>query len=249
MKNSHEGGSVQKALLGENKSAFSKYRELFVGNKGFLYLLKYELIILFFSGVPGSLGFFLRKIFFPMLFKAVGKGVVFGRNMTIRHPHKIVIGEQTFFDDYVVLDAKGSENEGIIIGKNVIIGRSTILSCKKGSIFLDDFCNISANCFLLSETEIRLGKYCFMAGHCYLVAGGNHSFDKTDVPIMFQPSQDMGGITIADDVWLGASVTVLDGVSMGKGCIVGAGAVVKDSLQEYNIAVGVPARKIKSRLS
>jgi acetyltransferase-like isoleucine patch superfamily enzyme len=249
MKNSYEGGSVQKALLGENKSAFSKYRELFVGNKGFLYLLKYELIILFFSGVPGALGFFLRKIFFPMLFKAVGKGVVFGRNMTIRHPHKIVIGEQAFFDDYVVLDAKGSENEGIIIGKNVIIGRSTILSCKKGSIFLDDFCNISANCFLLSETEIRLGKYCFMAGHCYLVAGGNHSFDKTDVPIMFQPSRDMGGITIADDVWLGASVTVLDGVSMGKGCIVGAGAVVKDSLQEYNIAVGVPARKVKSRLS
>jgi acetyltransferase-like isoleucine patch superfamily enzyme len=88
-----------------------------------------------------------------------------------------------------------------------------------------------------------------MAGHCYLVAGGNHSFDKTDVPIMFQPSRDMGGITIADDVWLGASVTVLDGVSMGKGCIVGAGAVVKDSLQEYNIAVGVPARKVKSRLS
>jgi len=249
MKNSHEYGSVQKALLGENKSAFSKYKELFVGNKGFLYLLKYELIILFFSGIPGALGFFLRKIFFPMLFKAVGKGVVFGRNMTIRHPHKIVIGEQTFFDDYVVLDAKGSKNEGIIIGENVIIGRSTILSCKKGSIFLDDFCNISANCFLLSETEIRLGKYCFMAGHCYLVAGGNHSFDQIDVPIMFQPSRDMGGITIADDVWLGASVTVLDGVSIGKGCIVGAGAVVKDPLLEYNIAVGVPARKIKSRLS
>lgn len=240
-------GSVQKELISTKKSFFSKYSSLFLGRKSLFYFLKFELIMLFFSGIPGALGFFLRRIFYPGLFKKVGKGVVFGRNLTLRHPHKISLGENAFLDDHVVLDAKGVKNEGIHIGDNAFIGRNTILSCKEGSIFLDDYSNISANCTLLSETEIRMGKYCFLAGHCYLVAGGNHSFDSLSVPIMFQPSLSKGGIKIEEDVWLGAGVIVLDGVSIGKGTVVGAGSLVKDPLPEYCIAAGTPAKKIKDR--
>lgn len=247
MKKAPEGGSVQKALLDEKKSSGKKYRELFAGKGGLFFLLKYEIIMLFFAPVPGALGFFLRKVFFPYLLKNVGRSVVFGRNITLRHPHKIVIGDNVMIDDNVVLDAKGSRNEGIVIGENVIIGRNTILSCKEGSIYLEDYCNISANCSLLSETKIRIGRFSFLAGHCYLVAGGNHSYDRKDVPIMFQPSIDKGGIDIDEDVWLGASVTVLDGVAVGRGCVLGAGSLLKDSLAPFSIAVGVPARKIKER--
>jgi acetyltransferase-like isoleucine patch superfamily enzyme len=150
-------------------------------------------------------------------------------------------------DDNVVLDAKGEQNRGLVLGKNVYVGRNTILSCKEGSIFIDDYCNISANCSLLSETEIRLGKFCFLAGHCYLVAGGNHSFDDTSRPIMFQPSLSKGGILIADDVWLGAGVIVLDGVRIGQGTVVGAGSVVTQDLPEFSVAVGSPAQKIRDR--
>jgi acetyltransferase-like isoleucine patch superfamily enzyme len=240
-------GSIQKALSDAHKSAKEKYFDLFIGKKSFWVLLKYELIILLFSWIPGALGFLLRKIFYPFLFKKIGKGVIFGRNLTIRHPHKITIGDYSFIDDNVVLDAKGEENDGIVIGKNVYIGRNTILSCKEGSIYIDDYCNISANCSLLSETKISLGKYCFLAGHCYLVAGGNHSFDDISKPIMFQPSISKGGILIEEDVWLGASVTVLDGVKIERGSVVGAGAVVIESLPGYSISVGVPARPIKKR--
>jgi len=247
MKTTREGGSVQKALVDKRKSTLKKYRELFIGENRVFFLIKYELVVLFFSWIPGALGFFLRKIFFPLIFGKIGQGVVFGRNITIRHPQKISIGDNSFIDENVVLDAKGKNNLGVVIGKNVIIGRNTILSCKEGSIFLDDYCNISANCSLLSETEIRVGKYSFLAGRCYLVAGGNHSFDRTDIPIMFQPSLDKGGISIGEDVWLGASVTVLDGVSIGRGTIIGAGAVVNESFPEYSIAVGIPAKKVKDR--
>jgi acetyltransferase-like isoleucine patch superfamily enzyme len=240
-------GSVQKELIEKRRSFFSKYSTLFLGKKGFFPFLRYECVILLFSGMPGALGFFLRKVFFPSLFKKVGKGVVFGKNLTLRHPKKITIGDNTFIDDNVVLDAKGEDNQGITVGENVYIGRNTILSCKEGSIFLDDFCNISANCMLLSETEIRLGKYCFLAGQCYLVAGGNHTFDDTSVPIMFQPSYSKGGITVGEDVWLAAGVIVLDGVNVGKGTVVGAGSVVTESLPDYCIAVGSPAQKIKDR--
>jgi acetyltransferase-like isoleucine patch superfamily enzyme len=64
---------------------------------------------------------------------------------------------------------------------------------------------------------------------------------------MFQPSLAKGGISIGEDCWLGASVTVLDGVALGKGCVIGAGAVVIESLPEYSVAVGNPAKKIKDR--
>jgi len=240
-------GSTQKELIGEEKSVFSKYSSLFLGKRGLYNFLKFELITLFFSWIPGATGYFLRKVFYPSLFKGLGRGVIFGRNITLRHPNKIVIRKNSFIDDNVVLDAKGEENEGIIIGQNAYIGRNTILSCKEGSIYLGDYCNISANCSLLSETEIRIGKYCFLAGYCYLVAGGNHSFEEISIPIMFQPSFSKGGIKIDEDVWLGAGVIILDGVSIGKGSVIGAGSTVTRSLSEYSIAVGTPARKIKDR--
>jgi len=240
-------GSVQKELIEKRGSFFSKYSTLFLGKKGFFLFLRYECVTLLFSALPGALGFFLRKVFYPSLFKKVGKGVIFGRNITVRHPKKITIGDNTVIDDNVVLDAKGEKNEGIQIGEKVYIGRNTILSCKEGSIYLEDFCNISANCMILSETEVRLGKFCFLAGQCYLVAGGNHSFKDTSVPIMFQPSYSKGGITVREDVWLGAGVIVLDGANVGKGTVVGAGAVVTESLPEYCIAVGSPAQKVKDR--
>ena len=239
--------SVQKELLSQKTSALHKYRSLVIGRRGVWNLLKYEMLILLFSWVPGALGLVLRKIFYKSLFLKVGKGVAFGRNITLRHPHKIVIGDMSFIDDNVVLDAKGEDNEGISIGSNVMIGRNTIITCKEGSISIDDYCNISANCFLLSETLIQMGKYCFLAGQCYLVAGGNHSFEDTSRPIMFQPSISKGGISIEEDVWLGAGAVVLDGVKLGKGSVFGAGSVINGSFSEYSIAMGIPARFVKSR--
>lgn len=239
--------SLQKKLIDGKRSFFHKYRALVVGKKGWYALFKFELITLLFSWIPGALGFFLRRLFYPFLLKDIGRGVVFGRNVTLRHPHKITVGANTFIDDNVVLDAKGEDNLGISLGSNVYVGRNTILSCKEGSISLEDYCNLSSNCSLLSETEIRLGKYCFLAGNCYLVAGGNHSIDDISEPIMFQPSFSKGGIQIDEDVWLAAGVVVLDGTRLGKGCVMGAGSVVTRSFPEYTVALGVPATKIKSR--
>jgi acetyltransferase-like isoleucine patch superfamily enzyme len=242
-------GSTQKELLDGQRSAASKYRDLFVGRKGLWPFLKYELIQLFVAPVPGALGLFLRKIFFPRILGSVGRGVVFGRNVTLRHPHKIHLGDNTVIDDGAVLDAKGSGTAGIRIGANALIGRNTILTCKEGSIVIGDYGNISANCSLLSETIIELGKYCFLAGNCFLVAGGNHPVTDTSRPIMFQPSAAKGGIHIGDDVWLGAGVSVLDGVAIGTGSVIGAGAVITASLPEYAYAVADRRLRISDRRS
>jgi len=239
--------SIQKELTSGERSLAGKYMAIFPGRKGLWNLLKYEFIKMFIAGMPGALGHLLRNVFFPRIFKEIGKGCAFGRNITFRHPHKIRIGANSFIDDNAVLDAKGSANEGIVIGENAYIGRGAVLSCKEGSIFLDDFCNISANCTLLSETEIRLGKYCFLAGNCYLVAGGNHSFLDVSTPMMFQPSLSKGGIRIGEDVWLGAGVIVLDGVTIGRSSVVGAGSVVTGPIPEYSFARGARQLKIEDR--
>jgi len=247
MNDDRSPGSTQKELLDPRRKLSGKYASLCVGRSGLGALLKYEFINLFVAPVPGALGLFLRRIFFPWILGKVGRGVVFGRNVVLRHPHKIEIGENTFIDDNAVLDAKGEANEGIRIGANAMIGRNTILTCKEGSIFLGDHCNISAGCQLLSETEIRLGNYCFLAGECYLVAGGNHPIADTSKPIMFQPSTVKGGIHIGEDTWMGAGVTVLDGVTIGKGSVIGAGAVVAASLPEYTYAVGERRLRLTNR--
>lgn len=237
----------QKNLLDREKGAFQKYRELYLGNRSFLFFLKYEIIITLFSAVPGAAGLLFRKLFFPLLFKKTGKGVVFGRNMTIRHPGKISIGNNVIFDDNTVLDAKGRNNHGITIGDNAVIGRNTIISCKGGDIRIGNFSNIGPNNSLFSESRLMIGRYVFTAGNTYMVAGGNHSYENRETPIYFQPSVSRGGIIIEDDIWIGASVTVIDGVSIGKGSVIGAASLVNQAIPPMSIAVGIPAKVIKSR--
>lgn len=237
----------QKIFLDKKKGIIEKYKNLFIGKSSFFYFIKYEIITTFLSPIPGALGFVLRKIFFPRLFKSTGKGVVFGKNMTVRHPNKVEIGDNVVFDDNTVIDAKGEDNKGIKIGNNIIIGRNTIISCKGGDIEIGDYTNIGPNNSLISESILRIGKYVFTAGHTYIVAGGNHSYERRDIPIWFQPSKSKGGIILEDDIWIGASSTILDGVKIEKGSIIGAASLVNKSIPPYSIAIGIPVDIIKKR--
>lgn len=243
--NQYLGG--QKDLLNEKKGAVAKYKELFLGKVSFLYLLKYELIMMMFSWVPGALGFVLRKLFFRTLFKKIGKGVVFGRNMTIRHPGKIEIGDNVVFDDNTVIDAKGETNKGLFIGSNVLVGRNTSISCKGGDIEIGDYTNIGPANIIISESSLKIGQYVFTSGHVYMIAGGNHTFDRRDIPIWHQPCISKGGIVLDDDIWIGASSTILDGVRIGRGAIIGAATLVHKRIRPYTVNLGVPAQLVKKR--
>ncbi len=228
-------------------SPLKKYQSFVLGKKGLLFLLKYEIITGIFGLLPGVLGLITRKLLYPMLFKRTGKNVIFGRNLTIRHPKKISVGNNVVFDDNCVIDAKGNANNGIVIGDNVFVSRNTIISCKEGDVEIGSDSNIGTNCLIHSETSVKIGSYVLMAAYCYIVAGGSHDFSKTDVPIILQPSVSKGGISIQDDVWLGADVKVLDGSIIGKGTIIGSGAVVNSELPSYSIAFGMPAKVARKR--
>ena len=177
----------------------------------------------------------------------MGRGSTIGRNVTLRHPHKIWLGCQVTVDEGAVLDAKGEGNRGILIEDRGFISRGAVISCKQGDISIGENSNIGTRCLIHSESSVKIGKNVLIAAYTYVVAGGLHDFSCPDVAPMHAPSLSRGGITIGDNVWLGAGVVVLDGVNIGRDAVIGAGAVVTRDIPEYSIAVGVPARVVKSR--
>ncbi|WP_187346183.1 DapH/DapD/GlmU-related protein [Cellulosimicrobium sp. CUA-896] len=78
------------------------------------------------------------------------------------------------------------------------------------------------------------------------ILGFDHAFDRVDVPVHRQGLTSRG-ITIGDDVWIGAHVVVLDGVTVGSHAVIGAGAVVTRDVPAYAVAVGNPARVVRDR--
>ncbi len=232
-------------LTNTSSSPVRRYQEIAIGNYSLLSLLQYEILSLL-ASMPGAGGLFLRKLFYRYFLKKVGRNVIFGRNVTIRHPSKLIIGNNCIIDDNCVLDAKGKENSGIVIGNNVLIGRNSIIACKEGSIEIGDNTNIGINCLVHSERHVRIGVNTLIASYCYLVGGGSHDFERIDVPIIQQGSSSKG-IFLEDNLWLGAGVKVLDGVRIGRDSIIGTGAVVTGDIPQFSIAVGIPAKVVKKR--
>jgi acetyltransferase-like isoleucine patch superfamily enzyme len=231
--------------MGSGGSPLRKYQDLVVGSRSLLRLALHEVVILTSSWVPGALGLLLRKLLYPLLLGSVGRGVVFGQGVVLRHPRKIRLGDGVTVDDLVVLDAKGTGNRGIDVGRGVFLGRGTILSCKDGDITIGDHGNFGFHCEVFSGSSVVVGRHGLFAAQTYLVGGG-HEFDCPGVAVIEQPRSSRG-IVLGDDVWLGAGVKVLDGVRIGSDVVVGANAVVNADLPDGAIAAGVPARVLRSR--
>lgn len=236
---------IQKTMEKSRKSRFANYSDLFVGKKGFFAFLKYEFLTVWFSGCPGAVGIALRSVFYKFLFKKVGKGVVFGKSITIRNPYKIEIGNNVIIDENVMLDAKGADNKGIVLENGVFLGRNTILSCKNGDIILKENVNIGFNCEVYSLNKVEIGENTLIAAYTYIVGGG-HSSEDTDMAFRDQ-EKHAAGIKIGKNVWLGAKSVIMDGCSVGDNSIIGAGAIVTKDIPEYSVAVGIPAKVVKDR--
>lgn len=94
--------------------------------------------------------------------------------------------------------------------------------------------------------EVHIGKYVMMGPHCWIYTQ-NHEFNSLDIPMALQGPQVAKPVIICDDVWIGGRVTILPGVTVGKGSIIGAGAVVTKDVPPYSIVGGNPAKVIRMR--
>jgi acetyltransferase-like isoleucine patch superfamily enzyme len=236
---------VQDELSRPGISVREKYAALIVGRPGWNALLKHELVVLLSQSVPGALGLALRRSLYPLLLGACGRNVVFGQNVVLRHPHKIHIGDNVVIDDNCLIDAKGESNAGIRIARGVFIGRNTIVSCKNGDIDIAEGANVGFNCEIFSASRVGIGRNALIAAYCYLI-GGDHDFSDASRPVLEQ-GRKSEGISVGEGAWLGAGAKVLDGVAIGANAVIGAGAVVRESVPERSTAVGVPARIVGTR--
>jgi len=230
-------------------SAIDRYRRVIVGRPGWGALVWFE-ICAWMAVVPGALGLWLRKTFWPSLFGACGVGTVFGAGVSLRHPHRIRLGERVVLGDGVVLDARAEGVEvAIEVGDDTILGNDVTISCKAGTARIGARCGLGARTLVhaVHGSNARLGDDLVIGPSCYIAGGGNYRIDRLDVPIARQGLEPGQHATLENDLWLGAHVTVLPGVTIETGSVVAAGAVVNENVPARSIAAGVPARVIRNR--
>lgn len=237
---------IRDRIHGRQQSSFKKYQALVTGRSGLMSLFKYELITSVLGPLPGPLGLFLRKMFYRRLFRSCGGGLVVGRNVVVRHADKIAVGRNVVIDDNCLIDGRGAGESGIKIGNEVIISRGSIVQSKSGPIRIGDRTNIGSGSLVCAMGAVEIGQCVLIAGGCS-ISGGQYHTERTDLPISEQGVFTRGPVVIGDGSWLGMKVLVLDAVSIGRGCVVGSGAVVTGDLPDYTVAVGVPARVLKVR--
>lgn len=97
------------------------------------------------------------------------------------------------------------------------------------------------NCVILDEAKVRFGDNVFVAPNCGFYTAG-HPFD---VELRNKGLEYARPITIGNNVWIGANVCVLPGVSIGDNCTIGAGSVVNKDIPAGTLAVGNPCRVIR----
>jgi acetyltransferase-like isoleucine patch superfamily enzyme len=124
----------------------------------------------------------------------------------------------------ITVEDTGAGEAKLAIGRRVFIGQGTHLSVMQ-SMTIGDNTIIGANSYLLTN---------------------QHRFNSRLIPVRDQ-GYDCRPLTIGEDVWIGSNSVVMAGVEIGRGAIIGAGAVVNKNVGEYEIWAGVPARKIGDR--
>ncbi|MDE7241127.1 MAG: acyltransferase [Desulfovibrio sp.] len=131
-------------------------------------------------------------------------------------------------------------------GTGVRVGRHCILTAQEGELSLADGAALSPGVHLGADHgRIEIGS-CTAIGPGTVVRAANHRFERRDVPIMWQ-GHAPGTVIIGDDVWIGANCVITPDVRIGRGAVVGAGAVVTRDVAPFSVVGGVPARVIGKR--
>lgn len=184
----------------------------------------------------------------PFLKKASGK-LFLGRKVKILFGKMVAVGKNVTIEDGCFINALSKD--GIVLGDNFKLGRNSIIECtgvmnQIGEGFVvGKNVGISANAYISVRGSVFIGDNTII-GPGISIQAENHNFDGRNVPIRLQGT-NRKGITIKDNCWIGANVIILDGVTIGSGSVVAAGAVVTKDVDPDSVVGGCPARLIKKR--
>ncbi len=159
-------------------------------------------------------------VLFRFLYMKKGKGSVIYRSVRkdITPFHPFTLGNYSVIEDYCCINNAVGE---IHIGDRTRIGlHNTIIG------------------------PVRIGNDVNLA-QGVVVSGLNHNYKDTTRTINEQ-GVNASPIIIGDDVWIGANAVITSGVTIGKHCVIGAGSIVTKDIPDYSVAVGIPAKIIRT---
>ena len=154
----------------------------------------------------------------------------------------------------------------LVIGKNaqgsITLGERTVCRAQlysfldRGRIEIGDYCFLGQNSKIWALERITIGHRVMISHNCFIVDNLTHPIDPTKRHAQYLEKIGLGEkteldlepapVVLEDDVWVGASAILLPGVRVGQGAIIGAGAVVTTGIPSRVLAVGNPARVVRS---
>lgn len=177
------------------------------------------------------------------------RGAMFKSGVRFFNLSKITWGKFLKLGNGVYVSALSKR--GIEFGNNVSIGDfsrvivSTTFNNLRGYIKIGNNVGIGEFAYLGGAGGLEIGDDCIV-GQYFSCHPENHEYSRIDVPIRLQGVTHQG-IKIGNNCWIGSKATILDGVQIGEGCVIAAGAVVTKSFSSNSIIAGVPAKMIKRR--
>jgi len=160
---------------------------------------------------------------------------------SIQFPFNVRIGKNATLGRCTII----ASGRGITLASCVEIHDGAVLDAQRGTISIGEHSAIGPYVVIYGEGTVTLRNYVAIATHSTIVSA-NHKFADREQFIRLQGATAVG-IVVEDDVWIAANCVILDGVTIEKGSVVAAGAVVNRDVPAYTIMGGVPAKPIGTR--
>ena len=224
------------------KTSFWTYVERTTGERSLPRFFWQGLVLTALYRMPTVWATALRGIVYRGVLGGIGRSCLIEEDVRLQIPQRIFLGSRVFVGQYSYLDGQTSF---LKLGDDVHLARFCTLRAGEGGITVRDGAGINMRCFLDGNGGLEIGPNTLLSPGVQVISG-NHVFDDPDMPIRFQGTH-YGKVTIGEDCWLGTNVLVLPGVTIGRGAVVGAGAVVTKDVPEYGIALGIPAKVVGHR--
>lgn len=196
---------------------------------------------------PRTLGRRIRHAWIGARLAGLGRDAFVARGACLEQPGRIHIGPSARVEHGAVLRANSEQPAALRLGRGASVKEYAVVNANGGRIEIGAASWIGPHCVLYGNGGITIGAGVLIAAHT-TISSVSHEHGRTDVPITDQ-GLTLAPVIIEDDVWIGLNCTIVPGVRIGRGCVIGAGAVVNRDLPAFSIAVGVPARVVGSRLA
>lgn len=156
---------------------------------------------------------------------------------------------------YRALNRKLAIRKNVYVGRNLVIGAGGYVRAPD-RLEIGDNVNIGRNCYIACNG--RIGNNVLISSYVGIAGRRDHDMKEIGTPIthaawIYSADVDSSGpehaIEIGDDVWIGYNVFLLSGITVGRGAVIGAGALVIADVPPYAIMVGNPARQVGSRFT